>query len=147
MRFQIGRIGQVDGGAIQAHQALAAIPGTLCARLGERARHPGEQLLERCGPEPGSRLGDGRLVGQGEIRAAPVQPAHALEQAAQDLAIGGLGIKRQGHDVVDHQPCRQLPLALALPAGVGEHGVDQPGRDGHRQHAQGDVIADPGAVR
>jgi hypothetical protein len=124
MRLQIGRVGQVDGGAVQADQPAAAIPGTLGAGLGERARHAGEQLLERGGPEPGSCLGDGRLVGQGESRAAPVQPAHALEQAAQDLAIGGLGIKRQGHDVVDHQPGRQLPLTPALPAGIGQHGVD-----------------------
>src|SRR4051794_35322160 len=44
--------------------------------------------------------------------ARSVPPAHALEQAAQDLAVGGLGIQGQGDDVVDHQPCRQLPLAL-----------------------------------
>jgi hypothetical protein len=60
-------IGQVDGGAVQADQPAAAIPGTWRLGRGERARHAGERLFQRGGAETGSRLGDGRLVGQGRL--------------------------------------------------------------------------------
>ena len=115
--------------------------------LGQRARHPGEQLLERGGPEPRPRLGDRRLVGHRHRRAAHAQPAHPLEQAAQDLAIGSLRIEGQGHDIVDHQPRRQLPLPPTLPASIGQHGIDQQRRNRARQHTQRHVIADPRATR
>jgi hypothetical protein len=52
-------IGQIDGGAVQADQSMAAIPGPGRAGLGERACYALEQLLERVGAEPGPCLGDG----------------------------------------------------------------------------------------
>ncbi len=142
-----GVSGQVDRGAVQADQPAAAVPGARRAGLGQRAGHAREQLPERVGAEPGPGSGDGGLAGQARVRAGRAQPAQALQQAAQDLAVGGLGIEGQRDDVVDHQAGRQLTLPLAPAAGVGEHGIDQGGRHRGRQDPQGDVIAEPRAVR
>ncbi len=121
---QSRRVGQVDGGPVQADQATAAVPGARRAGLGTGPRHARKQLLERVGAEPDACLGDGGLVGQ--VRGGPgqAQPAQALQEAAQDLAVGCLGIQGQGDDVVDHQPGRQLALPLALPVRIGKHGLD-----------------------
>ena len=116
-------------------------------RLGKWLRDAREQFLQRRSPEPDARPRDRRLAGKSNIRPAQLQPAHAFQQAAQDLAIRGLGIQCQGHDIVDHEPRRQLALPLALATGGGEHGIDQLARHRRRQHAQRHVVADPRATR
>ena len=59
-------LSQADRGAVDAFAAAA---------------------LKAGGSEPRPGLGDRRLVGHRHSRAAQAQPAHPLEQAAQDLAL------------------------------------------------------------
>ena len=81
------------------------------------------------------------------VLSPQMQPAHPLQQAAQNLAVGRLGEQHQRHHVVDHQAGRQLTVALALLARLAQHGIDQVPRDRRGQHSQGDIVADPWAVR
>src|SRR5215210_8060738 len=75
------------------------------------------------------------------------EPAQALQEAAQDLAGAGAHVERQGNGVVDHNLGRQVALALARPAGLGQNPTDLVRRKRPRNHAEADVVAKTDASR
>jgi hypothetical protein len=92
--------------------------------LGARTRPPPARHLDRPG--------------------AP-EPAQILQEAAQDLAGAGAHVEREGDDVVDHDVGRQVALALARPAGLGQDPPHPFGRERRGDHAQADVVAEAAA--
>src|SRR4051812_45528908 len=78
-------------------------------------------------------------------RLGTPEPAHALQQAAQHLAGPGAHVERQGNGVVDHDLRRQVALALARPAGLGQDPPHLVGRERLGDHAQADTVAEPNA--
>jgi hypothetical protein len=126
---QVGGIGQVDGGAVQADQPAAPEEAARQTRLGERPGDATVQFGQRSRSQAAPGLGDRGLGGESEAGAAAMQPAHAFQQAAQHLAVGRMTVQRQGHDVVNNQPRRQRTLSDALRSGVRQHRINQRRRD------------------
>src|SRR3954454_21288957 len=80
-------------------------------------------------------------------RLSAPEPAQALQEAAQDLAGAGAHVERQGDRVVDHNLGRQVALALARPAGLGQDPADPVRRKRPGNHAEADVVAQTDASR
>jgi hypothetical protein len=93
-----------------------------------------------------ARLRDAALASDLDRLGAP-EPAQALQQTAQHLARAGPHVQRQGDGVVDHHLRRQVALALARRASLGQH-LAHPLR-GNRpgNHAETDVVAQTNAGR
>src|SRR5215203_2578284 len=75
------------------------------------------------------------------------QPAQPLQQAAQDLAGAAAHGERQGDRVVDHDLRRQVALALARLAGLGQDLANPVRRERPGDHAEADAVAQTDAGR
>jgi hypothetical protein len=139
-------VGDVQAGAIQAGQPPAAIPRPLAGTGGDRLHQLFVEPPQRRLSQPATRLRDAALAGDLDRLGAP-QPAQALQQAAQHLAGARAHVKRQGDRVVDHHRRRQVPLALARLAGLGQDLAYPLGRHRPGDHAETDVVAQPNAGR
>jgi len=140
----LGRVGHIQAGAVQAHQPPPSIPRP----LGGARRHRQHDLLvepaQRHLAQAAARLRDAALARDLDRVGAP-QPAQALQQAAQHLAGAGPHVQRHGDGVVHHHLRRQVALALARPAGLGQNLLHPVRRERLGDHAEADVVADTNA--
>jgi hypothetical protein len=84
------------------------------------------------------------LPGHPDRVVAP-QPAQPLQEAAQHLAGAGAHVERQRDGVVDHDVRRQVALALARLAGLGQDLPHLLERERPGDHAEADVVAEADA--
>jgi len=142
----LGRVGHIQAGPVQAHQPPRPIPRP----LGGARRHRLHDLLveptQRPLAQTAARLRDAALARDLDRVGAP-QPAQALQQAAQHLTGAGPHVQRHRDGVVDHHVGRQVALALARLAGLGQDLMHPVGRERLGDHAEADVVADTNAGR
>ena len=100
----------------------------------------------RSGASPRRRAGlrDAALARHPDRLGTP-EPAQALQEAAQHLAGAGAHVERQGDGVVDHDLRRQVALALARLAGLGQDLPHLVERERPGDHAEADVVAEADA--
>ena len=137
-------VGDVEAGAVQADQAPHPIPRPLGGRRRDRSHHPLVQPVQRLRTQARAGLRDAALAGHPDRLRTP-EPAQALQEAAQHLAGAGAHVERQGDGVVDHDLRRQVALALAGLAGLGQDLPHLVEREGPGDHAEADVVAEADA--
>ena len=79
--------------------------------------------------------------------SAPHSQRRPFQQAAQHLAGARAHVERQRNGVVDHHLRRQVALALARLARLGQDLLHPLGRKRPGDHAEADVVADTDAGR
>src|SRR5215208_4051581 len=139
-------VGHIQAGAVQADQPPRPIPRPLG---GVRRNRPDPlliQAMQRRRAQAGAGLRNAAPARHLDRLSAP-EPAQALQEAAQDLAGAGTHVERQGNSVVDHNLSRQIALALARPAGLGQDPTDLVRRKRPGNHAEADVVAKTDASR
>ena len=139
-------VGHIQAGAVQADQPPLPIPRPLGGVRRNRAHHLLVELAQRRLAQAGAGLRDTAPARHLDRPSAP-EPAQALQEAAQDLAGAGAHVERQGNRVVDHNLGRQVALALARPAGLGQDPTDLVRRKRPGNHAKADVVAETDASR
>ena len=137
-------VGHVQAGPVQADQPPLTVPRALGGGHRDRPRHPLVQATQRRLAQAGAGLRDAALARHLDRLGAP-EPAQSLQEAAQDLAGAGAGVERQRDGVVDHDVGRQVALALARLAGLGQDLTHLVEREGPGDPAETDVVAEADA--
>ena len=140
------RIGHSHRGAVQADQAPGPVPSPLRAFHRNRLQHLVMKRLHGTRAQSRACLGNPRLAGYFHRRSRHLQPAQSLQQTTQHLAIRDLHVERQRDHVIYHHVRRQIPLPLAGLAGFAKNFVHLVQRKSLTDHAQADIIGDPGTL-
>lgn len=132
-------VGEIERRAVDAHQAQAAIEGT----LGLLGRHRGgdgvKQRLDRLGTKPGACFEEGRFR-RDLPGLLPRCPRQALDEVAHHFLVGGVREEREAEHVVDDDACGQQAVDHLLAASFGNDAIDEVSREDPREHADRDVV-------
>src|SRR4051794_23889955 len=142
----LGGVADIQAGAVQADQPPLPIPRPFGRARRNRLYHLLVQPAQRRFAQPTAGLRDATLARHLDRLRTP-QPAQPFQQTAQNLSGAATHVERQRNGVVDHHLCRQVALALARLARLGQDLLHALGRKCPGDHAEADVVTDPDAGR